>query len=144
MCKTCFISRIFCLGVFAWLNHCRFFSAYWKERTNTVLVIGFCSCISVIKNFYFILHYLQGDGPLAEVDFWRERNDTLSALTEQIKLPEVQKVLEILQEAESEHVGALQVVLGDLRKHHVEAGDSIMFLSTLERHLKVRLPKRTL
>ncbi|XP_010134250.1 PREDICTED: dynein heavy chain 10, axonemal, partial [Buceros rhinoceros silvestris] len=78
----------------------------------------------------------QGNGPLAEVDFWRERNDTLSALTEQIKLPEVQKVLEILQEAKSEHIGALQVVLGDLRKHHVEAGDSVMFLSTLEHHLK--------
>lgn len=97
-----------------------------------------------MKTFYFISHYLQGNGPLAEVDFWRERNDALSALTEQTKLPEVQKVLEILQEAQSEHIGALQVVLSDLRKHHVEAGDSVMFLSTLEHHLKVRLPKRTL
>ncbi|NXT19037.1 DYH10 protein, partial [Syrrhaptes paradoxus] len=57
----------------------------------------------------------QGDGPLAEVDFWRERNDNLSALTEQTKLSEVQKVLEILQEAESECTGDLQVVLSDLR-----------------------------
>ncbi|NXW05009.1 DYH10 protein, partial [Fregetta grallaria] len=78
----------------------------------------------------------QGNGPLAEVDFWRERNDTLSALTEQTKLPDVQKVLEILQEAESEHIGDLQIVLSDLRKHHVEALDNIKFLSTLERHLK--------
>ncbi|NXT57793.1 DYH10 protein, partial [Pluvianellus socialis] len=78
----------------------------------------------------------QGNGPLAEVDLWRERNDALSALTEQTKLPEVQKVLEILQEAESEHIGDLQMVLSDLRKHHVEALDNIKFLSTLERHLK--------
>ncbi|NXY70120.1 DYH10 protein, partial [Glareola pratincola] len=78
----------------------------------------------------------QGDGPLAEVNLWRERNDTLTALTEQTKLPEVQKVLEILQEAESEHTGDLQVVLRDLRKHHVEALDNVKFLSTLERHLK--------
>uniref|UniRef100_A0A8B9MLI2 Dynein axonemal heavy chain 10 n=1 Tax=Accipiter nisus TaxID=211598 RepID=A0A8B9MLI2_9AVES len=78
----------------------------------------------------------QGSGPLAEVDLWRERNSTLSALTEQIKLPEVQKVLEILQEAESEHSGDLQIVLSDLRKHHVEALDNVKFLSTLERHLK--------
>ncbi|NXJ48088.1 DYH10 protein, partial [Spizaetus tyrannus] len=78
----------------------------------------------------------QGNGPLAEVDLWRERNSTLSALTEQIKLPEVQKVLEILQEAESEHSGDLQIVLSDLRKHHVEALDNVKFLSTLERHLK--------
>ncbi|NWZ50810.1 DYH10 protein, partial [Haliaeetus albicilla] len=78
----------------------------------------------------------QGNGPLAEVDLWRERNSTLSALTEQIKLPEVQKVLEILQEAESEHSGDLQIVLSDLRKHHAEALDNVKFLSTLERHLK--------
>ncbi|NWU57206.1 DYH10 protein, partial [Dromas ardeola] len=78
----------------------------------------------------------QGYGPLAEVNLWRERNATLSALTEQTKLPEVQKVLEILQEAESEHTGDLQIVLRDLRKHHVEALDNVKFLSTLERHLK--------
>ncbi|NWR55804.1 DYH10 protein, partial [Bucorvus abyssinicus] len=78
----------------------------------------------------------QGNGPLAEVDFWRERSDTLSAFTEQTKLPEVQKVLEILQEAKSEPIGDLQMVLSDLRKHHVEAVDSVKFLSTLERHLK--------
>ncbi|KAK4813186.1 hypothetical protein QYF61_014017 [Mycteria americana] len=78
----------------------------------------------------------QGNGPLAEVDLWRERNDILSALTEQTKLPDVQKVLEILQEAESEHIGDLQIVLSDLRKHHVEALDNAKFLSTLERHLK--------
>ncbi|XP_010291294.1 PREDICTED: dynein heavy chain 10, axonemal, partial [Phaethon lepturus] len=78
----------------------------------------------------------QGNGPLAEVDFWCERNYTLSALTEQIKLPDVQKVLEVLQEAESEHIGDLQIVLSDLRKHHVEALDNVKFLSTLERHLK--------
>ncbi|NWU65689.1 DYH10 protein, partial [Pterocles burchelli] len=78
----------------------------------------------------------RGDGPLAEVDFWRERNYSLSALTEQTKLSEVQKVLEILQEAESECTGDLQEVLSDLRKCHVEALDNITFLSTLEHHLK--------
>ncbi|NXX13494.1 DYH10 protein, partial [Podargus strigoides] len=78
----------------------------------------------------------QGNGPLAEVEFWRERNDSLSALTEQTKLPEVQKVLEILQEAESEHIEDLQVVISDLRKHHVEALNNTKYLSTLERHLK--------
>ncbi|NXI51957.1 DYH10 protein, partial [Chloroceryle aenea] len=78
----------------------------------------------------------QGNGPLAEVNFWRERNSILGALIEQTKLPEVQKVLEILQEAESENVGDLQVVLSDLRKQHEEAVDSVKFLSTLEHHLK--------
>lgn len=56
----------------------------------------------------------------------------------------MQKVLEILQEAESEHSGDLQIVLSDLRKHHVEALDNVKFLSTLERHLKVCIFKKTL
>ncbi|KFZ50352.1 Dynein heavy chain 10, axonemal, partial [Antrostomus carolinensis] len=78
----------------------------------------------------------QGNGPLAEVDLWREKSDTLSALIEQTKLPEVQKVLEILQEAESKHFGDVQIVLSDLRKHHMEALDNVKFLSTLEHHFK--------
>ncbi|NXI79191.1 DYH10 protein, partial [Rhipidura dahli] len=78
----------------------------------------------------------QGNGPLAEIDLWREKNATLSALTEQIKLPEVQKILKILQEAEPEFTGDLQMILSDLKKHHMEAQDNVKFLSTLERHLK--------
>ncbi|NXF04120.1 DYH10 protein, partial [Smithornis capensis] len=76
------------------------------------------------------------NGALAEIDLWREKNATLSALTEQTKLPEVQKVLEILQKAESEQIEDLQIVLSDLRKYHVEALDNVKFLSTLERQLK--------
>ena len=44
----------------------------------------------------------QGSGPLGEVDFWRERNATLSALYEQLNLPVVKKVIDILTEAQSE------------------------------------------
>ncbi|NXH52309.1 DYH10 protein, partial [Rhabdornis inornatus] len=78
----------------------------------------------------------QGNGPLAEIYLWREKNATLSALTGQIKLPEVQKVLEILQKAESGFTGDLQIVLSDLRRYHMQAQDNAKFLSILERHLK--------
>ncbi|NWI95283.1 DYH10 protein, partial [Pitta sordida] len=78
----------------------------------------------------------KGNGALAEIHLWREKNATLSALTEQTKLPEVQKVLEILQEAGSEQTGALQRVLSDLKKYNVEALDNVKFLSAVERHLK--------
>ncbi|XP_038229191.1 dynein axonemal heavy chain 10 [Dermochelys coriacea] len=78
----------------------------------------------------------QGNGPLAEIDLWRERNATLSALTEQIKLPLVKKILAILKEAESGFLENLQIVISDLSRHHVEAVDNVRFLLTLERHLK--------
>ncbi|XP_015274779.1 PREDICTED: dynein heavy chain 10, axonemal [Gekko japonicus] len=78
----------------------------------------------------------QGNGPLAEIDLWRERNATLSALTEQIKLPVVKKVLQVLDVANSGVVENLQIVINELCKHHVEANDNVRFLSTLQRHLK--------
>ncbi|XP_053136194.1 dynein axonemal heavy chain 10 [Hemicordylus capensis] len=78
----------------------------------------------------------QGNGPLAEIDLWRERNATLSALTEQLKLPTVRKVLEVLKTADTGIMESLQIVINELCKHHVEAVDNVRFLSTLERHLK--------
>uniref|UniRef100_H0WZ39 Dynein heavy chain tail domain-containing protein n=1 Tax=Otolemur garnettii TaxID=30611 RepID=H0WZ39_OTOGA len=78
----------------------------------------------------------QGRGPLAEIEFWRERNATLSALHEQTKLPIVRKVLDVIKEAESMLVSNLQPVLTELFKFHTEASDNVRFLSTVERHFK--------
>lgn len=80
----------------------------------------------------------QGNGPLAEIEFWRERNATLSALHEQTKLPVVRKVLEVIKESDSMLVANLQPVLTELFKLHMEASDNVRFLSTVERHFKVR------
>lgn len=80
----------------------------------------------------------QGNGPLAEIEFWRERNATLSALHEQTKLPVVRKVLDVIKEADSMLVANLQPVLTELFKLHMEASDNVRFLSTVERHFKVR------
>uniref|UniRef100_A0A8C5JCI3 Dynein-1, subspecies f n=1 Tax=Junco hyemalis TaxID=40217 RepID=A0A8C5JCI3_JUNHY len=78
----------------------------------------------------------EGNSPLAEINLWRENDAALRALTEQMKLPEVKKVMEVLQKAEPEFTGDLQIVLNDLKTHHMEAQDNAKFLSTLERHLK--------
>ncbi|XP_044541337.1 dynein axonemal heavy chain 10 [Gracilinanus agilis] len=78
----------------------------------------------------------QGNGPLAEIEFWRERTATFSALHEQTKLPTVRKVIEIIKEADSMLVTNLMPVLNDLYKYHIEASDNVRFLSTVERHFK--------
>uniref|UniRef100_UPI000FC45FB7 Dynein axonemal heavy chain 10 n=1 Tax=Bos taurus TaxID=9913 RepID=UPI000FC45FB7 len=78
----------------------------------------------------------QGNGPLAEIEFWRERNATLSALHEQTKLPIVRKVLDVMKESDSLLVANLQPVLTELFKFHMEASDNVRFLSTVERHFK--------
>ncbi|KAG8456021.1 hypothetical protein GDO86_001999 [Hymenochirus boettgeri] len=78
----------------------------------------------------------QGNGPLAEIDFWRERNATLSALSEQLKLPQVKKILSVLSIADPGVVQNLELTVTELAKYHVEAADNVRFLSTLERHFK--------
>ncbi|XP_073737373.1 dynein axonemal heavy chain 10 [Callorhinus ursinus] len=78
----------------------------------------------------------QGNGPLAEIEFWRERNATLSALHEQTKLPIVRKVLDVIKESDSMLVANLQPVFTELFKLHMEASDNVRFLSTVERHFK--------
>lgn len=40
-------------------------------------------------------------GPLAEIDFWRERNASFAALLEQLKRPEVQHMRSVLAAAKN-------------------------------------------
>nr|XP_054773560.1 dynein axonemal heavy chain 10-like [Lytechinus pictus] len=81
-----------------------------------------------------------GNGPLAEIDFWRERNAALSALSEQIKMPKVKKMLDILakKDAMGDHaiLQSFDLNRAELNKYYVEAKDNVRFLSTLERHFK--------
>ena len=74
----------------------------------------------------------QGNGPLAEIDYWRERNAALSALYEQLRLPRVQMFLDIFGNVDN----MFEYLKQDLNKFYVEAKDNVRFLSTLERHFK--------
>ena len=78
----------------------------------------------------------QGNGTLAEMDFWRERNATLSALVEQLKRPVVEKVLAILARTRSDSLSTFEYHKNELTKYYVEAKDNVRFLLTLERHFK--------
>ena len=81
-------------------------------------------------------HTPQGNGTLAEMDFWRERNATLSALVEQLKRPVVEKVIAILAHVRSDSLSTFEYHKNELTKYYVEAKDNVRFLLTLERHFK--------
>ena len=78
----------------------------------------------------------QGKGPLAEIDFWKERNSALSAIYEQLKLPVVQEILVVLKAANSPSYSNFEYHRSELNKYYLEAKDNVKFLSTLERHFK--------
>lgn len=75
---------------------------------------------------------MQGNGPLAEIDYWRERNAALSALYEQLKAPNIQRFLDLYSRVDISFEDLRQ----ELGKSYVEAKDNVRFLSTLERHFK--------
>ncbi|KAJ3039942.1 Dynein heavy chain 10, axonemal [Rhizophlyctis rosea] len=77
-----------------------------------------------------------GNGPLAEIDFWRDRNASLSTLHEQLNTPIVHTVIQILNKAMSPTSSSLEFQLSELNKFYTEAKDNVKFLSTLERHFK--------
>ena len=109
----------------------------WEEREGCCRSNHRCSCHANGDSLYVHVTSSQGNGPLAEIEFWRERNATLSALHEQTKLPIVRKVLDVIRESDSMLVANLQPVLTELFKLHMEASDNVRFLSTVERHFKV-------
>ncbi|RKP21444.1 hypothetical protein ROZALSC1DRAFT_11414, partial [Rozella allomycis CSF55] len=78
----------------------------------------------------------QGHGPIAEIDYWRERNGNLSTLYEQLSLPVAKSIIHIVQQAETVHHGPLTTQLAELQKLYTEARDNTKFLGTLERHFK--------
>lgn len=106
-----------------------------KDKEFTELLTSTCGewMIKVKEAMYNQLKKEpHGKGPLAEIDFWRERNAALSALVEQLHQPQVKQLLDMYQTIENMY----EDMLGDLHKFHVEAKDNVRFLSTLERHFK--------
>ena len=77
-----------------------------------------------------------GNGPLAEIDFWKERNSVLSALYEQLKLPTIQSILAVLKVANVPSYSNYEYHRGELNRYYLEAKDNVKFLGTLERHFK--------
>lgn len=81
----------------------------------------------------------QGQGPMAEIEFWRERNANLCTLHEQLSLPAAKTIVKIVSDAETVNHGPLGTQLAELTKYYTEAKDNTKFLGTLERHLKTIL-----
>nr|Q9SMH3.1 RecName: Full=Dynein-1-alpha heavy chain, flagellar inner arm I1 complex; AltName: Full=1-alpha DHC; AltName: Full=Dynein-1, subspecies f [Chlamydomonas reinhardtii]CAB56598.1 1-alpha dynein heavy chain [Chlamydomonas reinhardtii] len=79
-----------------------------------------------------------GKGPLAEIEFWRERNAVLSSLYEQLNLPQVKRMILVVEKGSDDRnlMAGFKSQLGELTKLATEARDNVKFLTTLERHFK--------
>ena len=96
---------------------------YWSFQPSYFFV---CVCVC-----------FKAPGPMAEIDFWRERSAILSALSEQLNLPVAKKIVAVLTKVDPVTVQNLELSGAELTSYHVEAVQNVRFLSTLERHFKV-------
>eukprot|EP00466_Bigelowiella_natans_P011733 jgi/Bigna1/49976/estExt_Genewise1.C_620014 len=74
--------------------------------------------------------------PMGEIQFWKDSNAMLSALYEQITMPNIRNFVKVLELAEVVAIESFKKQLGMLLKRYVEAKDNVKFLRTLERHFK--------
>lgn len=79
----------------------------------------------------------QGKGPLAEYEYWHDRETGLSMLVEQLKTADVKEILSLLEESESPIASAFGFFQMELWKHYTEARDNNKFLFTVLRYFKV-------
>ena len=75
-------------------------------------------------------------GPLAEIEYWRQRNAMLSAVYEQLTRPQLQRMLHVLRLRDSTGLDQFEAHFSELNRKYVEAKDNVKFLTTLERHFK--------
>lgn len=77
-----------------------------------------------------------GNGPIAEYDYWREREAALSVLFEPLKKNVFHRITKILEAADSPIINGFQNFFEDLRKAYSLARDNVKFLFTILRHFK--------
>lgn len=79
----------------------------------------------------------QGKGPIAEFEYWHDRETGLSMLVEQLKKASAKKILSILQRVESPVISGFTWSEIELWKNYTHARDNKKFLDTVLRYFKL-------
>ncbi|KEG14252.1 putative dynein heavy chain [Trypanosoma grayi] len=78
----------------------------------------------------------QKEGPLGEIEYWREKYSTISALYEQINSPQAKFILKVAKEAECNSFHLISTTIQQFFRQYAEAKDNVKFLGTLDRHFR--------
>ncbi|CBZ30501.1 putative dynein heavy chain [Leishmania mexicana MHOM/GT/2001/U1103] len=78
----------------------------------------------------------QKEGPLGEIEYWRERYSTISALYEQLNSSQAKFILKIAKEAGCTSATMIDLTLQQFFRMHSESKDNVKFLGTLDRHFR--------
>ena len=73
----------------------------------------------------------EGAGPLDEIEHWKSRTVNLSRINDQLKKPELKRVLEVLLQAESSYLKRFDELSKQIKTGTEEAEDNLKFLEKL-------------
>ncbi|XP_036448538.1 LOW QUALITY PROTEIN: dynein heavy chain 5, axonemal [Colossoma macropomum] len=76
-------------------------------------------------------------GPSVELEYWKSRMSTFNSLLDEIKQPQVKKVIGVLQVAKSKTLSKWKELDGNITIVANEAKDNVKYLYTLEKFFKV-------
>lgn len=74
--------------------------------------------------------------PLDEIKHWEDRNKNLSNISQQLKLPKLKKITDVLEKAQSAYLGPFMDLTKEIDKGHEEANDNLQFLGLLSEPCK--------
>ncbi|PSN52993.1 hypothetical protein C0J52_01145, partial [Blattella germanica] len=100
---------------------------------------------TVIMNWEkHISKIMDSEGPIAEYDYWHEREAGLGILDEQLKARNVMHIFDVLNESGSQIGSGFEHYRNDLIRYYTQARDNVKFLYTVLRHFKILTNSETL
>ncbi|KAJ3195453.1 Dynein heavy chain 2, axonemal [Irineochytrium annulatum] len=101
------------------------------QRLESLLVHWTRQIKDVVNNQHTSGETTENSGPLEEIQFWRSRCDDLSSISEQLKRPEVQRIISVLEAAKSSYLEQFLRLSNSIQEGTFQAQDNLRFLSTL-------------
>ena len=95
------------------------------------IVIGWTRQIKEVVNSQDHAYHAEVSGPLDEIQFWRSRTVDLSGISEQLRRPDVRRVVDILEAAKSSYLARFETLVKKIEDNSVEATDNLKFLEHL-------------
>jgi dynein heavy chain, axonemal len=74
---------------------------------------------------------IENTGPLEEIKFWRSRCDDLSGISEQLNMPDLIRIVNVLELAKSSYLEQFLRLSNLIQEGTLQAQDNLKFLSTL-------------
>ncbi|KAA0154745.1 hypothetical protein FNF29_02274 [Cafeteria roenbergensis] len=107
------------------------------DETRAILTEAMLTWQDVIQQTIESLRLAgRGKGPMGEVEYWRRRSATLSALFEQLASPQVTQILKVLEYADVQQLAGFKEAFLSLDKANTVAAENFKYLETLERHFR--------